>query len=69
MSDTKNERLFDRRVVERNIAKGLITREEYQEYLDNLEDAEENAAKIEAEYVEGVLEDDEEDEDEDEDEE
>ncbi len=54
MSD-KNPRLFDLRVVERNIQKGLITREEYNEYLAKLEDSSEQAEKIEAEFVENVL--------------
>lgn len=56
----KNEKLFDRRVVERNIDKGLVTREEYEEYLDGLEDAEDNADVIEAEFEAGLFEDDEE---------
>lgn len=58
------ERLFDVRVLERNLQKGLITEEEYEKHLADLEDVEENATVIEAEFVEGVL-----DEDEDEDEE
>lgn len=58
----KEDRLFDRRTVEQNIKKGLITREDYNEYLEGLDDAEENAATMEAEYEEGVLEDDEEEE-------
>ena len=55
----KEDRLFDRRTVEQNIKKGLITREDYNEYLEGLEDAEDNAGTIEAKYEEGVLEDDE----------
>jgi hypothetical protein len=68
----KNEKLFDRRVVERNIDKGLITRDEYEEYLEGLDDVEDRAEAIEAEFEAGLFEDDEEEaddaEDEDEDE-
>lgn len=63
MPADKKDRLFDVRTVERNIEKGLITREEYNEYLESLEDASDKSAVIEAEFEEGVLDDDEEDED------
>lgn len=53
------ERLFDVRTVERNIEKGLITREEYQAHLDGLGDQADNADTMEAEFEEGVLEDEE----------
>lgn len=56
---TNKEKLFDRRVVERNIAKGLITEEEYHAYLASLEDSEHKAEAFKAEFVEGVLDDDE----------
>ena len=36
--DAKNSRLFDRRTVERNIKKGLITRKDYEKHLKALED-------------------------------
>ena len=42
--DEKNARLFDRRVVERNIKKGLITRKDLEKYLKSLPDAAEKAA-------------------------
>ena len=58
----KDKKLFDRRVVERNIDKGLITREEYEEHLESLEDAEDNAEPIEAEFEAGLFEDDEDEE-------
>ncbi len=45
--DAKNTRLFDRRTVERNIKKGLITRKDYDKYLKALGDAAEKAATIE----------------------
>lgn len=38
MSYEKEEQLFDTRIVERNIAKGLMTREEYKKYLKSLKD-------------------------------
>ncbi len=60
MAADKKERLFDLRTVERNIEKGLITREEYQEYLDSLEDRADDAESIEAEFEVGVLEDEDE---------
>jgi len=42
--EVKNPRLFDRRVVERNIKKGLITRKDYEKYLKSLEDMAGNIA-------------------------
>jgi len=59
---SKDERLFDLRTLERNLAKGLITQKEYDAYLGKLEDVEDNMAVIEAEFEEGVLDDDEEEE-------
>ena len=38
----KNERVFDQRVVHRNITAGRVTREEYQAYLASLTDCAEN---------------------------
>ena len=35
---TKDEKLFDIRLVEKNIAKGLITQDDYQKYLKSLKD-------------------------------
>ena len=61
-----DERLFDQRVVERNIASGRITRKQYEEYLSALEDSEENQDVIESEFVDGVLEDEEDEDTEDE---
>ena len=37
--EAKNARLFDRRVVERNIKKGLVTRKDYEKYLKSLDDS------------------------------
>jgi hypothetical protein len=36
--DTNRDHLFDVRVVERSLAQGKITREEYAKYLESLED-------------------------------
>ena len=47
----KNEELFDSRVVKQNIKRGLITIDEYREYLDSLEDLSSETAKSEVQYV------------------
>jgi hypothetical protein len=50
MSDeeaAKNLRLFDRRVVERNIKKGIVTRKDYEKYLKSLGDTATNIASPE----------------------
>lgn len=52
-----NDRLFDVRVLERNLQKGLISREEFDKYVASLDDAEKNSTTVEAEFVEGVLKD------------
>ncbi len=54
-------RKFDVRTLERNFAKGNITREEYDKHLAALDDLEDQAVKIEAEFEEGVLDKDDED--------
>ena len=36
--DPKQARLFDKRTVERNIKKGLVTRKDYDKYLKTLDD-------------------------------
>lgn len=41
-----DERLFDQRVVERNIRAGLITRKDYEKYLKSLDDDEDNALEV-----------------------
>jgi len=51
----KSAKLFDLRIVERNIQKGLVSRKEYEEYLAGLDDSADKAEKIEAEFVENVL--------------
>lgn len=50
------DRQFDVRTLKRNLERGTISREAYDAYLASLPDASENAAPIEAEFVEGVLE-------------
>lgn len=49
------DRMFDVRVLERNLNKGLISREEFDKYVADLADAEANSTTISAEFVEGVL--------------
>ncbi|HEY6476744.1 MAG TPA: hypothetical protein VI456_09195 [Polyangia bacterium] len=36
--DSKAIRLFDKRTVERNIKKGLVTRKDYEKHMKGLED-------------------------------
>jgi hypothetical protein len=58
--DAKNLRLYDRRVVERNIKKGLLNRKDYDKYLKTLNDTAANIASPE-ERVEDAPDDDDED--------
>ena len=37
---TLRDKLVDKRIVERNIAKGLISKEQYEQYLADLADGE-----------------------------
>ena len=41
-----NEYLFDHRIVEKNIRKGLITRKQYEDHLKSLSDVENNAEYV-----------------------
>ena len=54
----RNDRFFDMRTLERNLEKGLITHEEYEQYLQSVPDSAGYAEKVKAEFVEGVLDDD-----------
>jgi hypothetical protein len=45
--EVKEARLFDVRIVERNIKRGIITRKEYERFLKSLGDAAEKAAPTE----------------------
>lgn len=51
---TINESLFDIRVVERNIARGKVTREQYEAYLSSLEDVSELGTETETLFVHRV---------------
>lgn len=53
-----SDKLFDVRLLDRNLQKGLITREEYDKHVGALDDAEDKGTAIEAEFVVGVLDDD-----------
>ena len=46
MAKNLDEQLVDRRTVERNIQKGLLTRADYEAYLGKLEDSEGNAETV-----------------------
>lgn len=41
-----DERLFDLRVVEKNIRSGVITRKDYEKYLKSLDDDDDNAVEV-----------------------
>jgi hypothetical protein len=45
--EVKDPRLFDLRVVERNIKRGIVTRKEYERYLKSLTDAGDKIAPAE----------------------
>jgi hypothetical protein len=36
--EPKNDKLFDKRTIDRTIKKGLLTRKDYEKHLKNLED-------------------------------
>jgi hypothetical protein len=46
MAELPNEVLFDARLVERHIRQGLVTREQYEGYLAQLNDVESEADRI-----------------------
>ena len=46
----KEENLFDRRIVNKNIERGLITKEEYEAFLEQLEDSIDKAAVVQATF-------------------
>jgi hypothetical protein len=58
--EAKSLRLYDRRVVERNIKKGLVTRKDYEKHLKALGDTAANIASPE-ERVEDTADDDDDD--------
>ena len=49
-----NEYLFDQRIVEKNIRKGLITRKQYDNYLKRLADAADNAEYVNLDANDGA---------------
>ena len=56
MAKELDAQLVDRRTVDRNIQKGLLTREAYQSYLDGLSDAESNVELVSLEEEEETAE-------------
>ena len=46
MAKGVDEKLFDSRVVEKNINKGLTTQKDYEKYLDSLADESKNCEEI-----------------------
>ena len=58
-AEAKNLRLYDRRTIERNIKKGLITRKDYEKFLKSLDDAKDKGVMgTELPEVEDQIEDD-----------
>ena len=47
----KNEELFDSRVVKQNIKRGLVTIDDYLEYLSSSEDLSSETAPSEVKYI------------------
>lgn len=62
---TPRDTLLDRRVVERNIRKGVVTREEYDGFLASLPDVGGNAETVRAKLGEPELDDSDNDSDDD----
>ena len=46
MAKNADDKLFDSRTVEKNINKGLVTRKDYEKYLDSLADESKNCEEI-----------------------
>jgi hypothetical protein len=53
-AEAKNLRLYDRRTIERNIKKGLITRKDYDKFLKSLEDAKDKGVSGEVEVDDDI---------------
>ncbi len=62
--EVKDVRLFDRRTIERNIKRGLITRKDYNDYLKSLNDTAAKIASPEERSEEALMDDDDDDRDE-----
>jgi len=65
--ETKPQRTYDVRTIERNIKKGNITRKDYEKYLKSLPDVTEKVAPPEEEGADAAADTDELDDDEDDD--
>jgi len=65
-SETKPQRAFDVRTIERNIKKGNITRKDYEKHLKSLPDTTEKVAPPEEDRADDDIDDIDEDEDTDE---
>jgi hypothetical protein len=46
-----NETNYDKRIVARNIKRGVVTKEEYEQFLQNLSDASDKAVPIFSEEI------------------
>ena len=55
MFERDPERVYDLRTLQRNLERGLITQEQYQQHLDALEDKADNVEPVESNFVEGIL--------------
>jgi len=49
MPADKKDLLFDRRILDRNLEKGVISRKDYEKFLAELEDAKDNVLKDDSE--------------------
>lgn len=49
MAKEFDERLYDRRVLDRNLKNGLVERKDYERYIKSLEDQDENAMRVRTE--------------------
>lgn len=55
MTKKIDETLFDKRIVERYLKKGVVARDDYTDFLKNLPDESKNADYIEAAQEDGLL--------------
>ena len=51
---TSKDKLVDKRIVERNIAKGLISKAQYEQHLADLADREDRCDRIEIDPVDST---------------
>ena len=45
---------FDQRIVKRNIKRGIVSKEEYQEFIDSLEDCSDLVTDVETKFLRKV---------------